>query len=107
MGYYITDNGVKHELDLNETHLFLTSMNIVELNLDGMRNLKYLSCWNNRITELNLSGLKLINLYCHYNNIKNLNIDGLKKLENMWCDNDLIDEWKYINSNININIIIR
>ena len=59
MGYYITDKGDKvHLKNVKEVYLF--NLNIIKLNLSNNTKLENLSCFNNRLTYLDVS--KNINL---------------------------------------------
>ena len=54
MAYYITEKDDKVELDINDWVIYLDDKKIIELNIDGMKQLKCLSCVNNNLTQLNV-----------------------------------------------------
>lgn len=75
----------------NLTSLNCESNKITELDLSGLYLLEYLRCSYNALSELDLTGLSNIkNLYCHGNRISNLNLDGLTKVEWLWCNDNYL-----------------
>lgn len=72
--------------------LFCFNNSITNLNISGLNYLQFLKCSNNAITNLDASGLtSLTNLYCNNNSLTSLNLSGLIFLEDLDCsDNSLI-----------------
>ena len=59
---------------------------LISLNLSGLTNLKYLYCPGNQLTNLNVSGLtNFIVLTCYNNQISSLNVNDLTNLNTLYC----------------------
>ena len=115
--YFKIDANNDLEIQVSEamqvSYLDIPAYNVASLTgILNFKNLKYLSCQNNLLTSLNVSGLnelqnlycnlnqlttldvsgaaKLEGLYCGDNKLENLNVDGLLSLEFLYCENNLI-----------------
>jgi len=95
MGYYVTSDGNRFELDSLKITLVLNDRGLIELNLDGMKKLRTIWCQNNKLTKLDVQGLtELRILFCSDNLLMELNLDGLINLRALWCANNRLKELK-------------
>ena len=70
-------------------HLMLDNNRLTELDVSGLVNLQELSCSNNQLTILNVSGLvNLQELSCSDNQLTTLNVSGLVNLKSLYCGNN-------------------
>ena len=98
-GYYITSSGEKVILKVTNT-IDVSSKDIIELVLP--EGIKSVYCSKNQLTELVLpEGIK--NVYCYNNQLTELVLpEGIK---DVYCDDLLFDVEKYLDKEININIV--
>ena len=72
------------------TDLFVTDNESLDvLHVVNCKDLKYLACYNNSLTELNVSGESLEELLCYNNKLPSLQVSG-ESLKELWCDNNEI-----------------
>jgi uncharacterized repeat protein (TIGR01451 family) len=78
----------------NFTNLLLLSCEnnlLTNLNVSGLINLTTLNCSSNQLGNLNVNGLtELQNLNCQFNQLTNLNVNGITNLEIVNCSYNLI-----------------
>jgi Leucine-rich repeat (LRR) protein len=56
------------------------------LNVSGLSNLHYLYCYGNQLTSLNVNGLSNLQILdCIYNQLPSLNVSGLTNLQSLSC----------------------
>jgi len=79
--------------------LDVTTINVVSQfigSLEGInhfRNLTYLNCSGNRLTQLDVSGLtSLTNLFCYGNTLTELDVSGLTSLTDLFCFGNTLTE---------------
>jgi Leucine-rich repeat (LRR) protein len=89
---YLNCNGNQMLSSLNVSGLtnlrYLTCFNcsLSSLNVSGLTNLKYLNCLSNYLQSLNLNGLtNLQTLNCSVNGMPSLNLNGLTNLQTLNC----------------------
>lgn len=75
----------------NLIYLSCSDNNLTSLDLTGNKVLQYLNCQDNELTDLNVSGLSnLASLYVNQNKLTSLNLSGLTNLKALHCyDNEL------------------
>ena len=97
-------NGLSMTIDVNNNNqievsealevynLYANNSNISSLSgIEAFSNLEVLECFNNQLTNLNLSSLtNLILLDCNSNQLSNLNLTGLALLEYMTCQDNAL-----------------
>jgi len=82
------------EIDVSEAlkviNLLVINSQISNLSgIEQFKNLKFLNCYNNQLTSLNMQGLKnLESLVCFSNQLTDLNVQGLTKLKGLNCSNN-------------------
>lgn len=74
----------------NITSIYLTGKNVK--NLEGIKNftnLTSLHCWNNELTNLDVSNCaKLSELWCYNNRLTSLNVSNCVNLSKLYCGNN-------------------
>ena len=77
---------------LNVVYLYVFESQIQSLEgVNSFVNLKYLRCFNNQLTELDLSGLNnLEELICSINQLPSLNVNNLTNLKYLMCASNQI-----------------
>ncbi|MFC6876012.1 leucine-rich repeat domain-containing protein [Flavobacterium myungsuense] len=71
------------------TNLSCNNNQLTSLNVSGLKALTFFDCSFNQLTSLNLSGLTaLISLNCYYNQLTSVNLSGLKSLEYLNFNNN-------------------
>ncbi|MBF4487056.1 T9SS type A sorting domain-containing protein [Flavobacterium sp. CSZ] len=90
----VADNNMLQQLDLSDCvnleKLVAKSNKLTVLKVAGSK-LKELSCSNNLLTDLNLSGQsQLVSLSCYENKLANINITGLTSLKTFICYRNLL-----------------
>ena len=92
------DGRLSHDEVMAATRIDLWSAGITTVaSLEGIRyfkNLEYLNCRNNQLTELNVTGLTaLTRLDCYNNQLTELNVSGLPALTWLDCSGNQLTEW--------------
>lgn len=73
--------------------------------ISAFENLTELQCWNNQITNLDVTqNLNLTKLVCRVNSIISLNVHGLVNLQTLECDNNQLSSLD-VTQNINLNTL--
>ena len=90
------------------TNLYVTDNESLDvLHVVNCKDLKYLACYNNSLTELNVSGESLETLLCYNNKLPSLQVSG-KSLKYLSCRNNritsLIPE-KFKNIDFNYDVL--
>ena len=79
-------NEINYFINLEE--LTCSNNQIESLDLSGLKNLKTLRCQNNKLSELLISNnSNLVTLICNKNNLETLDIRDNEKLEDLFCGN--------------------
>ncbi|KIA99487.1 internalin [Flavobacterium sp. KMS] len=88
------DGEIQESEALQITGLIITKSSISTLEgIKKFKNLSYLDCSENQLTELDVSDMiSLQNLFLSYNQVVNLNLKGLVYLERLSCGNNLLDK---------------
>lgn len=72
------------------TDLYVTDNESLDvLHVVNCKDLKYLACYNNSLTELNVSGESLETLLCYNNKLPSLQVSG-ESLKELYCRNNRI-----------------
>ena len=75
------------------TKLVCSNNKLTELNISGLTKLTYLDCYNNQLTELDLSGLaELTYLDCSMNELSALDLTEQTELTKLFCTNTKVSE---------------
>ena len=70
-------------------YLFCYSNQLTALNVQGLTALKELLCYSNQLTALNVQGLTALQgLHCYNNKLTALNVQGLTALGWLYCGNN-------------------
>ncbi|PZX92625.1 T9SS C-terminal target domain-containing protein [Flavobacterium aquariorum] len=73
----------------NLYHLYCPGNKLTFLDLKGLKNLIYLFCDDNQLTTLDVSNVNTIqNLFCRNNQLTSLNITNLNMLTHFYCGNN-------------------
>ncbi len=106
----INNNG---EIEYSEAQLIYRldvhgSFQINISNLTGIEafiNLIELECWNNQITNLDVTqNINLTKLVCRVNSMTNLNVQGLTNLQILECNSNQLSSLD-VTQNVNLNIL--
>lgn len=96
-------SGIEYFTNLEE---FNCTYNLAtELNLSKNTRLKYLVCWENRLTSLDLSGNpELLELNCGDNKITKLNVTQNKLLKHLYAEYNKLEKLD-VSKNLNLEIL--
>ena len=100
---YCLDNQLTSTLDLHNLlaleSVFCSNNKLTNINVSGLQNLFTLNCNYNLLTSLDVSGLKrLYQLNCDHNQLATFNFDGAIYLGYLKCNNNNL-------TNLNFNIL--
>ncbi|MBC8884235.1 hypothetical protein H9X57_15285 [Flavobacterium piscinae] len=89
-----SDGEIQESEALAVTYLILDGLDISSLEgIQSFSNLEILSCWENQLTTLDLSGMSILySLACNDNQLINLNLSGCLNLIELFCNNNLLVE---------------
>lgn len=83
----------------NLYHLYCPGNKLTFLDLKGLKNLVYLFCDDNQLTTLDVSNVNTIqNLFCRNNQLTSLNITNLNMLTHFYCGNNKLASIDFNNS---------
>lgn len=87
-GYIATYDGMNSFINLQRLS-FAYNQTPAGLNLSGLSNLKYLNCYMNSLTSLNLNGCNsLEDIYLDQNYLTTLDVSGISTLKQLNCQNN-------------------
>ena len=97
--FEINDDGKLSDFEIN----LITKINVKRKNIHSLKgieffyNLKTIFCFENQITELDVSQNKKLEwLWCEYNPLTTLDVSQNKKLKRLWCTNTDIQQEIYV-----------
>ena len=77
----------------NLVNLNCYNNNLTNLNVSSLSHLEGLNCDSNQLTSLNISNLnELQYLSCNFNQLTNINFENHPSLTNVWCGNNLFTD---------------